>query len=142
MNTTDRLTKVLENIDRTDELKEFVDGLEDGLPYHDFMDYYMSLDAVREVGRAELIRRSNIERTYGYQLFNGTRKPGRDKIILLCLAAGLSLDETRRGLKIAGESILYSRKRRDAILIFALKEHLPISDTQELLEQFGEKVLE
>ncbi|MBR1913648.1 MAG: XRE family transcriptional regulator [Lachnospiraceae bacterium] len=142
MNTTDRLTKVLEQIDRTDKLREYVDDLEESLPYDSFAEYYLSLENVKAIGKAELILRSNIDRTYGYQILNGTRKPGRDKIILLCLVAGLTLAETQRGLKIAGEGILYSRKRRDAILIFAFNEHLSIADTQELLIQFGEAVLE
>ena len=92
--------------------------------------------------KAALIRRTGIERTYGYQLLKGMRSPGRDKVLLFCLAAGLDLHETQRALRAAGEPILYSRKRRDAILIFAVNEKLSISDTQELLTQFDEQVLQ
>ena len=142
MNTTDKLTEVLKQIERADQLKEYVDELDGNLPYGSFAEYYDSIEGVKETGKAELIRRSNIDRTYGYQILNGTRQPGRDKILLLCLAAGMALDEVQRGLKIVGESILYSRKKRDAIITFAINEHLTVSDTQELLIQFQEDILE
>jgi hypothetical protein len=140
--TTDKLTRVLEQIESTDQLREYIDEIEGDLPYSSFAEYFESIEGARSIGKAELIRRSNIDRTYGYQILGGTRQPGRDKIILLCLAAGLSLAETQRGLKLAGESVLYSRRKRDAILMFSFNEHLSISDTQELLLQFGERVLE
>ncbi len=140
--TTEKLTDVLRQIDRMDDLQKYVDGLEENPVYDSFQEYYNSLPKVKEAEKAALIRRTGIERTYGYQLLKGTRSPGRDKVILFCLAAGLDLHETQRALRAAGESVLYSRKRRDAILIFAVKEKLTIADTQELLTQFDEQVLE
>lgn len=142
MNTTDKLTEVLKQIERADQLKEYVDELDGNLPYSNFAEWFMSLENVKRIGKAELIRRSNLDRTYGYQILNGTRQPGRDKILLLCIAAGMTFDEVQRGLKIAGESILYSRKKRDAIITFAINEHLTVSDTQELLMQSGEDTME
>ena len=103
---------------------------------------FNSLPKTKAIGRAELIRRTNMDRSYGYQLLKGTRSPGRDKILLFCVAAKLDLHETQRALKCGGEAVLYSRKKRDAIIIFSLNEGLGIADTQELLEQFGEPLLE
>lgn len=140
--TTEKLTEVLRQVDTTDRLQEYMDKLEEKPACLSFQEYFNSLPQMDEIGKAELIRRTNIERSYGYQLLKGTRSPGRDKIILFCMAAGLDLHETQRALKCAGEGVLYSRNRRDAILIFAIKEHLSIADTQELLEQFDEALLE
>ena len=106
------------------------------------MQYFNSLPQVSSLDKAELIRRTNIERSYGYQILKGTRSPGRDKVLLLCICAVLNLHETQRALRCAGEPELYSRSRRDAIIIFALNERLNIADTQELLMQFDEPVLE
>ena len=58
---------------------------------------------------AQVIERSQIERTYGHQLFNGTRRPSRDKVLQLALGLGLSVDETQRLLRAAGKSPLYPR---------------------------------
>ena len=140
--TTERLTDVLRKIDRTDDLQKYVDDIEKSPVPDSFQSYYNSLPQVKEAEKAALIKRAGIERSYGYQLLKGTRSPGRDKVILFCLAAGLGLHETQRALRAAGEAVLYSRKRRDAILIFAVKEYLAVADTQELLVQFDEELLE
>ena len=134
--TTEKLTDVLRQIDHTDDLQKYVDDIEAD------PEYYNSLPQVKTMEKAALIRRTGIERTYGYQLMKGTRSPGREKVIIFCLAAGLDLHETQRALRAAGEPVLYSRKRRDAILIFAVNEKLSIEDTQELLTQFDEVLLE
>lgn len=140
--TTEKLTEVLHQIDGTAKLQDYVDNLEEKPAWGSFQEYYNSLPKVADMDKADIIRRTNIERSYGYQLLKGTRSPGRDKTLLFCIAAGLDLHETDRALRSAGEPVLYSRKRRDAIIIFAINEHLNVSDTQELLEQFGERILE
>lgn len=140
--TTEKLTDVLRQIDRTDDLQKYVDSIEEKPVYESFQEYYNSLPQVEATGKATLIRRAGIERSYGYQLLKGTRSPGRDKVILFCIAAKLDLHETQRALRAAGEPILYSRQRRDAILIFAVNEKLNVADTQELLTQFDERLLE
>ena len=140
--TTDKLTDILKSTGNTSELQDYMNKLEDIPTYISFQEYFNSLPQVESIEKAELIRKTGIERSYGYQLLKGTRSPGRDKIILFCIAAGLDLHETQRALKSAGEGVLYPRMRRDAILIFAINEALSITDTQELLDQFGEITLE
>ena len=140
--TTEKLTDVLRQIDHTDDLQKYVDDIEKDPVYDSFQEYFNSLPQIQGMEKAALIRRTGIERTYGYQLLKGTRSPGREKVIIFCLAAGLNLHETQRALRAAGEPVLYSRKRRDAILIFAVNEKLSIADTQELLTQFDEALLE
>ena len=45
-------------------------------------------------------------RNYAYQLFNGTRKPSRDKVIQLAFGFGLSVDDTQELLKVARQAPL------------------------------------
>ena len=87
------------------------------------------LDAVPE----QVIRRSQIERSYGHQLFNGTRKPSRDKVLQLAFGFGLSVDQTQRLLRAAGKSQLYPRLRRDMIILFALSKSMNLFELQDLL---------
>lgn len=46
------------------------------------------------LSRAELLRRSELNAVYGYQILAGKRRPGRDS--LLCLCFGLGLTPSRR----------------------------------------------
>lgn len=81
---------------------------------------------------------AQIDRTYGHQLFNGTRKPSRDKILQLAIGMKLSLEETQQLLQAAGKSPLYPRLKREAVLIYCLNRGLDMMETQSLL---GEKEL-
>ena len=76
-----------------------------------------------------------------YQVMKGTRSPGRDKVLRLCLAAGLNLKETTRALELSGNAVLYPRKRRDIILTVAVNQMADVDDTNLLLFKYGEKPL-
>ena len=69
----------------------------------------------------------------------GTRSPGRDKILRLCLAAGLTFKETTRALELGGCAILYARNRRDIILTVSVNQHASVDETNLLLFKYGEE---
>jgi transcriptional regulator with XRE-family HTH domain len=81
----------------------------------------------------EVIRRADLDRTYGHQLFNGTRKPSRDKLLQLAFGLGLDVEETQDLLKIARKSLLYPKILRDAAIMRCLFEGKSIDDVQTLL---------
>ena len=139
--TTDELLLVLNQIDREKELFEYTENTAD-MPHLTFAEYFSSLEKVKRMQKSELIRRSGLERTYGYQLLRGTRNPRRDNAVLLCRTAELDLTETQRLLEVTNLGILYSRNRRDAILIFCFNQNLPVSDMEELLDRMGEETLQ
>ena len=80
----------------------------------------------------------NLDRSYGYQLFNGTRRPSREFLLRLALLLKLGEEEAQRLLKIAGRQPLYARNRRDAAVLYALTHELTMEKTDELLESLGE----
>ena len=82
-----------------------------------------------------------LDRSYGYQLFNGTRRPTRDFLLRLALLLRLGEAQVQRLLKIAGRQPLYARSRRDAAVLYALTHSLTLEGTQELLVRLGEEEL-
>ena len=82
-----------------------------------------------------------LDRSYGYQLFNGTRRPTRDFLLRLSLLLRLGEAQVQRLLKIAGRQPLYARSRRDAAVLYALTHRLTLEGTQELLVRLGEEEL-
>lgn len=139
--TTAELMNILSSANREKELSEYIDRLEEIPRASSFHSYLLSLLEEKALKKADLVKKSGLERTYCYQLLNGTRRPGRDNAILLCIAAGLNLTETQRALEISNLGILYAKNRRDAILIFCINKCLSVADTEELLDRFGEKTL-
>ena len=139
--TTSNLARILSKIDSTNEMEQYMDipQVADGIK--SFAEYFQSLDAVKKLDRGELIRNSGLERSYFYQVMKGTRSPGRDKVLRLCLAASLNLRETTRALELSGNAVLYARNRRDIILTVAVNQMADVDDTNLLLFRYGEKPL-
>ena len=74
-----------------------------------------------------------LPRTYAYQILRGPKNPGREKVLALCLAAKMDYEETQRALALADAGKLYSRRKEDSIIIFALEQKLSVLQTNELL---------
>ena len=139
--TTSNLVRILSNIDSTKEMEQYMEIPKVADGFRSFPEYFQSLDKVKEMDRGELIRNSGLERSYFYQVMKGTRSPGRDKVLRLCLAAGLNLRQTTRALELSGNAALYARNRRDIILTVAVNQMADVDDTNLLLFRYGERPL-
>ena len=140
--TTKQLAEILAKIDSAQEMDQYMEIPKVKGNYRSFSEYFRSLPAVHSVDSAELIQKSGLERSYFYQVMKGTRNPGRDKVLRLCLGAGLGLKETTRALELSGNAVLYPRKRRDIILTVAINQEAGVDDTNLLLFKYGEDPLE
>jgi hypothetical protein len=85
----------------------------------------------------QVIRCASIERTYGHQLFNGTRKPSRDKVIQLAFGFALDLDGAQKLLQAAEKNLLYPKIKRDAAIIHCIAHRKDILETQAVLHTLG-----
>lgn len=139
--TTSNLVRILSNIDSTKEMEQYMEIPKVADGFRSFPEYFQSLDKVKEMDRGELIRNSGLERSYFYQVMKGTRSPGRDKVLRLCLAAALNLRQTTRALELSGNAALYARNRRDIILTVAVNQMADVDDTNLLLFKYGERPL-
>lgn len=99
--------------------------------------------ALRETGlsKAEVLRRAEINDIYGYQLFAGSRKPSRDKLIALCIGMSLTLDRTQALLKATGFAPLYAKNKRDSILIFGIQNNQTVLEINTALYDHAEPTL-
>ncbi len=89
----------------------------------------------------EMIRRTGLERSYFYHILNGQKNPGRNMVLRICFGLDLSLQEFNRMLRLAGLSELYSRRRRDAALIYAVTRQYSMEKANDLLNEAGEEPL-
>ncbi len=98
--------------------------------------------ASKKLTKSEVIRKSQIERHYAYQIIGGEKKPSRDKLIMLCFGLELTLDEMGQVLKKCGYSELYPRDLRDSVIIFSVYHNMSLMDTNELLFDMKLKILQ
>lgn len=85
------------------------------------------------MSKAQLAKQSGISEVYLHQLFSGRRFPSRSRLLCLCFGLGATVDEAQALLQQARHAPLYSRDRRDAIIIFALSHHMPLFEANDKL---------
>ena len=104
-------------------------------------EYLLQLIAEREVSKQDVIRLANIERSYGYQIFRGTRTPSRDVLLSISIVMQLSVEETQHLLRIFNRGALYPKIKRDAAIIYCLCNGLNLIDTEILLDEIKQSAL-
>lgn len=134
-------SNLLQKLIKTDNLGEFLHDYADEFSIPPFHEYITKTCLEKQLIPEQVINKSAIERTYGHQLFNGTRKPSRDKALQLAFGMELNLEETEYLLIVAKKSQLYPKIKRDAAIIYCLNNRLDIYETQSLLESLGISIL-
>lgn len=137
----DRTSVLLSRLFKARDFGGFAEenGLANKAPaFHSYLsDLCRQMDQVPEY----IIKQSMIERTYGHQLFNGTRNPSRDKVIQLAFGFGLDVGGTQKLLMAAQKSPLYPKIMRDAAVLYSINHKNSILETQNLLQDLGLSLL-
>lgn len=131
--STDELLNILRASRSKEHLDAYTSIIEKQPAYGSFAEYLKVFLQEQHITDAALIKSSLLPRTYAYQILNGTKNPGREKVLALCIAAGMNYEETQRALALANVGKLYPRRREDSIIIFALEQGLNVLQTNELL---------
>ena len=128
-------------VDCVRSLDSYIDRIkgDDSLGFSSYIKSYVEHNSI---SLASLQKRSYIERSYFYQIVRGSKHPGRDKVISIALAAGMTLPDTQIALQKAGGWSLCCIDPRDSVLIYAVNKSLSIAETNSLLEHYGEGRLE
>ena len=106
-----------------------------------FGEYLAELRDKKGESAERIIRRGQIEKSYGHQIFSGRRRPSRDTCLQLAFGFELDVEETQRLLKTADKSVLYPRVLRDAAIIYSLHNRISLADTQIVLEKLGVPII-
>lgn len=93
------------------------------------------------LSKSNIINKSDFSYCYFYDVINGRKIPGSDKIIRLILTMKLSLDDCQQALRMSGKTALYPRIKRDSILIFAINNGLSVYQCNDLLAKCNEEPL-
>ena len=89
--------------------------------------------------KKDVIRDAGLDITYGYQIFDGRKKPRRDKLLQIALGFPLTIEETNQLFRAGGMSSLYVRCKRDTIVMYCLQQKMMVDECNELLYKAGEE---
>ena len=136
-------TTNLENeLKSCDTLESFLKRNLDELSTASLAEQLQTLIASKGLTRSSVVKASNLNEVYAYQIISGARRPSRDKLLCLCIAMKATLDETRELLVRGGFAPLYVRSQRDSIIIFAISHGETILELNNNMYDHGEPLLE
>lgn len=133
--TEDLLVRLLESASLDEYLSES-EVADRSLP-----EYLKEMLDAHGLKRADVVRASGINATVVYDIFAGKSNPGRDHAIMLAFGLQCDVAQTQRLLRMAGVSELWCRIRRDAIILWNIKQGSSRAEADDELYRFGEKTL-
>ena len=133
--------ELLQMLFKERSLERFLQRNESTYLITDFSGYISSWCREHHEVPEQVIRRANLEKSFGHQLFSGKRKPSRDTVIQLAFAMDADVAKTQEMLKIARKSLLYPRIKRDTVIIYCLHNRISLLDTEIILEDLDLPVL-
>lgn len=138
---TIKLMSLLNNIDNESNLNDFISNTLDNSKNISLSEYFENMFNKKKLSKSTVIKNADLDRTYGYEILRGDKKPGRDKILQLCIGANFTLEETNKALKIGNCGELYPKVMRDSVIIFGLNKNLNILRINELLFSYNVALL-
>jgi hypothetical protein len=132
---------LLKRLFKTASISRFLNRYGEYMERAPFHTYVNQLCAARGTVPERIIIKAGIARTYGHQLFSGTRKPSRDKVLQLALAFEMDYNEAQELIRTARKSPLYPRIERDAAIIYALHNKFSMDKTQAMLAELELPIL-
>lgn len=121
------------------DISEYISSNPDSFINGNIKDYWEGIIDKSGLTKSSIINKSDFSYCYFYDIINGRKIPGKDKVVRLILAMKLSLDDCQDALRISSKSALYPKIKRDSILIFALNNSPSIYETNDLLTKHGEE---
>lgn len=141
--STEELANELDEIHDEQGMGEFIRSNEEEQHYPCLAEYLTMLLEEKHTTKAKVVAASGIESAYVYRLFSGEKKdPSRDKVIALAFGLGIDFDRTQRLLKYSGQQELYARNKRDSLITFAIRQGYSLMETNDLLNDAEEKIIE
>ena len=131
--------ELLDRLLSSTSIEQYLD--EEPVTTRTLTDYLFERMEAHGLKRADVVRATGINATVVYDVFSGKSRPGRDHAIMLAFGLQCTLRETQRLLRLAGVSELWCKQRRDAIIIWCIRNGFDRIATGDELYRMGEPTL-
>ena len=119
--------ELMDALNQCSSASEYINKAQDYLIDSAVSDYLNQLLDEKALKKSTVIKNSELNEIYGYQIFS--------------FGMNLSLDETQALLKYAGFAPLYPKQKRDSLLIWGKNHQFSIYQINELLYAENEDTL-
>lgn len=136
--STDELLNILK---QSDSPKEYIDNNRNDLITDALSTHLTTLLTEKGITKSQVIKASELNDIYCYQIFSGKRFPSRDTLLSICIGMQLNVEETQQLLQFAGFAPLYVKNIRDSIILFGINNRYNIYEINESLYSNNERTL-
>ncbi|MBQ9487347.1 MAG: helix-turn-helix domain-containing protein [Selenomonadaceae bacterium] len=132
--------ELVEELKISPSIKKFIKQNQDEfkVPLYQYLNQLL---AERNLSKSDLVEKINSDDKHIYHILSGLRNPSRKKLLTIARALELDLDETNYLLRYGGFAILYVRDVWDSIIIRAIEKNLTIMETNHILHQLNQPLL-
>lgn len=133
--------QMLKELESCESFKTFYKENSDYIIKRGLSEYLCELVAQKGIKKADAIKRSGLNESYAYQIFNGIRIPERKKLLSLAVGMKLNLEEIQILLKTSQYAQLYAKNEYDCIVIYGICHGLSVIEINSLLYDHGFETL-
>jgi transcriptional regulator with XRE-family HTH domain len=135
VNYETRLLSALERGSKKEIDNIFNNGIDPLIPLS-FTSYMDMIIHKKGMKRQDIAQRADLSRSYSYKLLTGEKRTkDRDKIILLCMALEMAIEEVQTALDLYPFPRLNKQIKRDTLIILAIKNKKSIDELDEWLDK-------
>ncbi len=135
--------ELLELLKDKKSIQAFVSDEKDNMVLDAPCDLLQKIVESKNLSKKEVIEKSNLDKTYAYQIFSGVKShPSRDKIIMLGFGMNATTKEMQSILKSFCLAELYVRNKRDCAILYSLQKGDSLIDANITLQELNLQILE
>lgn len=142
MNKKENTSELLNSLISTEDITSWNTSEENSLPERTLSEYLAILLERYNLNKKKIILTANLDITYGYQIFQGIRKPSRENLLKLAFGFPLTVEETKNLLYYGNANTLYPRVKRDAYILFGLHKKYSFQEMNQLLFDQNEQTFD
>ncbi len=128
--------KLVEELGLSPDFKTFYNENKDYLLCDSLATLLNDLLQAKGLKKSGVIRQSQLNENYAYQIFSGLRVPERPKLLCLAVAMELNIDQVQTLLKCAGFAQLYVKQPADSVVLYGLCNRLSVAEINDLLFEY------
>lgn len=130
-------SEMLSELEKCSNFRDFLNSNKDNITQTDLRNNLEALLKKYGIKKAEAVKASELNEIYAYQIFAGSRKPDRSKLLCIAVGMGLPLEETQRLLRSSGYAPLYVKIPFDCIVAFGIYKGYNLIKINGMLYEYG-----
>ena len=136
--STNDLRKALTD---AESIETFLSENEEEFSSIEVSDMLADLFSKTKISKSTLAKEAGSSEVYLHQIFSRKRTPSRNRLLSICLALNVTLNDAQELLQKSGYASLYPRNKRDSIIMYALLHGIKPDKVNDMLYKIGEDTL-